>query len=93
MDTKQYKKFKGLKKENLRDNMSNLELILTMLGEASTSEISKNVNPKGLEESKDIAQRGGKVAGEARKNIEKESGRPVITKRNAKTPELLDDNS
>ena len=93
MDTKQYKKFKGLKKENLRDNMSNLELILTMLGEASTTEISKNVDPKGFEESKDIAQRGGKVAGDARKNIEKESGRPVITKRNAKTPELLDDKS
>jgi len=93
MDTKQYKKFKGLKKENLRDNMSNLELILTMLGEASTTEISKNVNPQGLEESKDIAKRGGKVAGEARKNIEKESGRPVITRRNARTPELLDDHS
>lgn len=93
MDTKQYKKFKGLKKENLRDNMSNLELILTMLGEASTTEISKNVSPKGFEESKDIAQRGGKVAGNARKNIEKESGRPVITRRNAKTPELLDDRS
>jgi hypothetical protein len=93
MDTKQYKKFKGLKKENLRDNMSNLELILTMLGEASTTEISKNVNPKGFEESKDIAQRGGKVAGNARKNIEKESGRPVITRRNARTPELLDDKS
>jgi hypothetical protein len=93
MDTKQYKNFKGLKKENLRDNMSNLELILTMLGEASTTEISKNVNPKGFEESKDIAQRGGKVAGNARKNIEKESGRPVITRRNARTPELLDDKS
>jgi hypothetical protein len=93
MDTNQYKKFKGLKKENLRDNMSNLELILTMLGEASTTEISKNVSPKGFEESKDIAQRGGKVAGNARKNIEKESGRPVITRRNAKTPELLDDRS
>ena len=62
-----------------------------MLAEASTSEISKNVNPKGFEESKDVAKRGGNVAGEARKNIEKESGRPVITKRNAKTPELLDD--
>lgn len=71
--------------------MSNLELILTMLSEASTTEISKNVNPEGFEESKDIAQRGGKVAGNARKNIEKESRRPVITKRNAKTPKLLDD--
>lgn len=91
MDTKQYKKFKGLKKENLRDNMSNLELVLTMLAEASTTEISKNINPNGFEESKDIAERGGKVAGEARKNIEKESGRSVITSRNAKSPRLLDD--
>lgn len=90
MDTKEYKRLKGLKKENLRDNMSNLELILTMLAEASTSEISKNVNPNGLHESKDVAKRGGKVAGNARKNIENESGRPVITKRNAKTPKLLD---
>lgn len=91
MDTKQYKKFKRLKKENLRDNMSNLELVLTMLAEASTTEISKNVNPKGFEESKDVAERGGKVAGDARKNIEKESGRTVITSRNAKSPKLLDD--
>lgn len=91
MDTKQYKKLKGLKKENLRDNMSNLELVLNMLAEASTTEISKNVNPNGFEESKDIAERGGNVAGEARKNIEKESGRSVITNRNAKTPELLDE--
>ncbi len=91
MDTKQYKKLKGLKKENLRDNMSNLELVLNMLAEASTTEISKNVNPKGFEESKDIAKRGGNVAGEARKNIEKESGRSVITRRNAKSPELLDE--
>lgn len=91
MDTKEYKKLKGLKKENLRDNMNNLELILSMLGEASTTEISKNVDPEGFEESKDIAKRGGKVAGGARKNIEKESCRSVITKRNAKSPELLDD--
>lgn len=91
MDTKQYKKFKDLQKENLRDNMSNLELVLNMLAEASTTEISKNVNPNGFEESKDIAKRGGKVAGEARNNIERESGRSVITRRNAKSPELLDD--
>lgn len=91
MDIKQYKKFKRLKKENLRDNMSNLELVLNMLAEASTTEISKNISPNGFEESKDIAKRGGQVAGEARKNIEKESGRPVITSRNAKSPELLDE--
>ncbi|MDZ4172065.1 MAG: Bro-N domain-containing protein [Methanobacteriaceae archaeon] len=92
MDTKEYKKLKGLKKENLRDNMSNLELVLTMLAEASTTEISKNVSPEGFDESKDIAQRGGNVAGEARKNIEKQSGKPVITSRNARSPKLLDDN-
>lgn len=80
METKEYKKLKDLKKESLRYNMSNLELVLNMLAEASTTEISKNVNPKGLEESKDIAKCGENVAGEARKNIEKESGRPVITK-------------
>jgi hypothetical protein len=91
MDTKEYKKLKGLKKENLRDNMSNLELVLNMLAEASTTEISKNINPEDFEESKDVAQRGGKIAGDARKDIEKQSGKPVITSRNAKSPKLLDD--
>lgn len=91
MDTKEYKRFKNLKKENLRDNMSNLELVLNMLAEASTTEISKNFNPEGFEESKDIAQRGGKIAGDARREIEEQSGKPVITPRNAKSPELLDD--
>jgi hypothetical protein len=90
-DTKNYKKLKGLKKENLRDNMSNLELVLNMLAEASTTEISKNINPEGFEESKDVAQRGGKIAGDARKDIEKQSGKPVITSRNAKSSKLLDD--
>lgn len=91
MDTKEYKKLKGLKKESLRDNMSNLELVLNMLAEASTTEISKNINPEGFEESKDVAQKGGKIAGDARKDIEKQSGKSVITSRNAKSPELLDD--
>ncbi len=91
MDTKEYKKLKGLKKESLRDNMSNLELVLNMLAEASTTEISKNINPEGFEESKDVAQRGGKIAGDARKDIEKQSGKSVISSRNAKSPELLDD--
>jgi hypothetical protein len=90
MDTKEYKKLKGLKKESLRDNMSNLELVLNMLAEASTTEISKNVDPEGFEESKEVAQRGGKIAGDARKDIEKQSGKSVITSRNAKSPELLD---
>jgi hypothetical protein len=71
--------------------MSNLELVLNMLAEVSTTEISKNVNPKGFDESKDVAKRGEKVAGEARNNIERESGRSVITRRNAKSPELLDE--
>jgi hypothetical protein len=91
MNTKEYKRFKNLKKENLRDNMSNVELVLNMLAEVSTTEISKNVNPDGFEESKTVAKKGGAIAGDARKNIEKESGKKVITKQNAKYPELLDD--
>lgn len=83
MSTGQYKRLKGLKKENLRDNMSNLELVLTMLAEASTTDISKAEQPKGFSESHKIAQRGGKVAGIARQALEAETGRPVITSQNA----------
>ena len=83
MTTKQYKRLKNLKKENLRDNMSTLELVLNMLAEATTTEISKTNNPKTFEENQEVAKRGGKVAGNARKEIEKNTGKPVITKKNA----------
>ncbi len=81
---KDYKRLKGLKKENLRDNMTNLELVLNMLAEASTTEISKQKKPQGLENNKQIARKGGKVAGMARKEIEKQTGKSVITSANAK---------
>ena len=71
------------KKDNLRDNMSTLELTLNMLAEATTTELTKTRNPQGLAENQDVARRGGRVAGDARKAIEKESGRPVITSENA----------
>lgn len=81
---KDYKKLKGLKKENLRDNMSNLELVLNMLAEASTTEISKEKQPKGLEGNKDIARKGGNAAKKARLEIEKQTGKPIVTAKNAK---------
>ncbi|MCL2018954.1 MAG: Bro-N domain-containing protein [Oscillospiraceae bacterium] len=83
MTTRQYKNFKGLKKENLRDNMSTLELVLNMLAEATTTEISKTVKPKSLKENKEVAKSGGGVAGNARKEIESKTGKPVITSNNA----------
>lgn len=83
MTTRQYKSYKGLKKESLRDNMSDLELVLNMLAEATTTEISKAERPKTFDENAAVARRGGKVAGHARREIEAESGRPVITKQNA----------
>ena len=83
MTTRQYKNLKGLKKENLRDNMSTLELVLNMLAEATTTEISKEHDPQNFAENKNIAREGGEVAGNARKDIEKRTGRPVITSRNA----------
>jgi len=81
---KDYKKFKELKKENLRDNMTNLELVLNMLAEASTTEISKKQNPKGLEENKSIARKGGFAAKKARLEIEKQTGESIISSKNAK---------
>ena len=81
---KDYKKFKGLKKENLRDNMTNLELVLNMLAEASTSEISKKKKPKGLEDNKQVARKGGIAAKKARIEIEKQTGESVLTSKNAK---------
>lgn len=77
--TRQYKNFKGLKKENLRDNMTNIELALNILAEASTTEISKAHNPKGFQQSAKIAKEGGKIAGDARKKLEAQVGRSVIS--------------
>ena len=83
MTTRQYKNFKGIKKENLRDNMSTLELVLNMLAEATTTEISKQKNPESFEENRIVAIEGGEAAGEARRAVEKRTGRPVITNKNA----------
>ncbi len=83
MNTRQYKNLKGLKKENLRDNMTTLELVLNMLAEATTTEISRQKAPEGLRENVEIARSGGKVAGDARKAIEQQTGVPVITSKNA----------
>ncbi|MDD3343899.1 MAG: Bro-N domain-containing protein [Sulfurospirillaceae bacterium] len=87
--TQEYKKLQNLKKENLRDNMTNLELVLTMLAEATTSEISKEKKPKGFKESQKVAEEGGTIAGNTRKAIEKKTGKKVVTKQNAKG--LLED--
>ena len=84
MSTRQYKNLKGLKKENLRDNMSTLELALNMLAEATTTELTKVQNPQGFRENQKVAKSGGSVAGNARKEIEAQTGRPVITAQNAK---------
>lgn len=83
MTTRQYKKLKGLKKENLRDNMSTLEIVLNMLAETTTTELSKAHRPEGFEESRIVARRGGKVAGDARRAIEADTGRPAVTAENA----------
>lgn len=83
MTTRQYKNLKGLKKENLRDNMSTLEIVLNMLAETTTTELSKVHQPEGFEESRIVAQRGGKVAGDARRAIEADTGRPAVTAENA----------
>jgi len=80
LTTKQYKKYKDLKQENLRDNMTNLELVLNMLAEASTAEISKEKEPRNFDENKEIAKRGGGIAGIARKKLESEIRRSVIGK-------------
>ena len=83
MTTREYKDFKGLKKENLRDNMSTTELILNMLAETATKDIAEATNPQGLDENKQVAQVGGSMAGDARKSIEARTGKPVITSKNA----------
>ena len=81
--TKQYKQYKGLKKENLRDNMTNIELALNILAEASTTEISKAQNPQGYRESAEVAKKGGQIAGDARKKLEAQTGRSVISSEKA----------
>lgn len=83
MTTRQYKQLKGLKKESLRDNMSTAEIVLNMLAEVSTTEISKNRNPQGFEESRAAARSGGEVAGNARRDMERRTGKTVITSQNA----------
>ena len=85
MNTRQYKNPKGLKKENLRDNMSDLELVPTMLAEASTTDIAKAEQPQGFDENQKVARRGGNVAGVARKALEAETGKPVVTAQNAES--------
>lgn len=92
MTTREYKNLKGLKKESLRDNMSTLEIVLNMLAEATTTELTKTKNPQGLDENKKVAKDGGSIAGNARKEIEKETGQPVITSKNAiDFAKLIDD--
>jgi len=83
MTTREYKDFKGLKTENLRDNMSTTELILNMLAETATKDIAEATDPQGLDENKQVAQAGGSIAGDARKSIEARTGKPVITSKNA----------
>lgn len=85
MNTRQYKNLKGLKKENLRDNMSDLELVLTMLAEASPTDIAKAEQPQGFDENQKVARRGGNVAGVARRALEAETGKPVVTAQNAES--------
>lgn len=90
--TGQHKKIKGLKKENLRDNMTNAELVINMLGELATTEISKTENPKGFEESKIVARDGGNIAGNALRELEERTGRKIVSSKNSKNPRLLDEN-
>ena len=96
---RQYKQFKGLHKENLRDNMTNIELALNTLAEASATEISKSRNPKGFKQSADVAREGGKIAGDARKQLEQRVGHSVISSAKAsdylppvQEAKLLEDN-
>jgi hypothetical protein len=91
MSTREYKDYKNLRKESLRDNMTNTELVLNMLAEVSTTEISRNEKPQGLDKSRVVAKRGGSIAGNARKDLEKQLGKKVITKSNSKNHELLDE--
>ena len=89
---KEYKKFKGLKKENLSDNMTNKELVLNMLAELSTKEISETTNPESFPEHEDVAKRGGNIAKEARLKLEAETGKKVISPLNAKNMLSIEEN-
>ena len=91
LSVQEYKKYKGLKKENLRDNMTNIELVLNMLAEVTTTELSQKEKPVTFKENKEIAKRGGKFAGETRERYEKEMGRKIISPANANDKKLLDD--
>jgi hypothetical protein len=88
--TREYKRLKALKKENLRDNMTNLELVLNMLAEATTTEISKETNPISFEDNQEIARQGGTIAGNARREIEEKTGKSIIASQNAKEIKRLD---
>ena len=91
LTTKQHKQYKGLRKENLRDNMTNAELVINMLGELATTEISKSEDPEGFEESKIVAKRGGDIAGNARRELEANTGKKVVSRKTAKNPKELDE--
>ena len=91
LTTKQHKQYKSLRKESLRDNMTNAELIITMLGELATTEISKSENPEGFKESKIVAKRGGNIAGNARRELEANTGKKVVSEKTSKNPKLLDE--
>ena len=91
LSVQEYKKYKGLKKENLRDNMTNIELVLNMLAEVTTTELSQKEKPVTFKENKEIAKRGGKFAGETRERYEEEMGRKIISPANANDKKLLDD--
>lgn len=90
MTAKEYKSFKGLRKESLRDNMTDVEVALSDLGEIATREIAKEKKPKGLNENIDVARRGGKIAGNARKDLENELGKSVVTSNNALSYQYVD---
>lgn len=93
MTTKEYKRYKGLKTESLRDNMTNLELVLNMLAEATTTEISKEKKPKTVAENRKIAHQGGTIAGNTRKEIEAKTGKKVVSRLNAKALKTIEANS
>ena len=92
MTSKEYKEYKGLRKESLRDNMSDIEVTLADLGEIATREIAKKHNPQGLKENIEVAKRGGKIANNARVDLEREIGENVITKNNALNYEYKEEN-
>ncbi len=84
LSTREYKQVKGLKKQGLRDNMTNIELVLNMLAEATTTEISKEKKPKGFEQNRKVAQQGGTIAGNTRKQIESKTGKPIVSPKKLK---------